>query len=370
MIIADNTRAIREGGLSHPCKLGVLAASAALAVGIGFAMPTHADEPAVIEGAKKEGKLVIYTGVERAAAQIVVNAFEKKYPFITAETIRASSSKLATRLDAEIEANRVQGDVFEFSLLYLTTSLQEHGELLQYDSPEYSKYPKEYSAPGYWAASGLSNIIILLNTRKVDQANIPQSWWDLTKPYWKNKLTIDNLEVSGTGYNWLITIVNNESLGWKFIEALGNNKPGLERGHAGMAQKVAAGEYAGAAEMSDFHLKNIRDAAASVPVRGVWPKEGVPSEPWTAGILKRAPHPNAARLFLDFLLSREGQTLYVQTMGWTSARSDVAAPDYKEIPPTVTILKSSMSPNEALKVRDEYVAKWKQLWGLGKNLPN
>jgi iron(III) transport system substrate-binding protein len=347
-----------------------LAAFVATAVGIGFAMPARAAEQAVIEGAKREAKLVIYTGVERAAAQVVINAFAKKYPFIAAETVRASSSKLATRLDAEIEADRVQGDVIEFSLLYLTTALQRRGEILRYDSPEYAQYPADYSAPGYWAASGLSNIIILLNTRKVDQANVPQSWWDLAKPYWKDKLTIDNLEVSGTGYNWLTAIVDNESLGWKFIEALGKNRPGLERGHAGMAQKVAAGEYAGAAEMSDFHLKNLRDAAASVPLRGVWPQEGVPSEPWTAAILKRAPHPNAARLFLDFLLSREGQALYVETMGWTSARPDVAPAGYKEMPREVKVLKSGLSPEEALKVRDEYVAKWKQLWDLGKSLPH
>jgi iron(III) transport system substrate-binding protein len=361
---------MREGRLSAPSKFGVLAAAAALAVGIVLPMPARADDAAVVEGAKREGKLVIYTGVERAAAQVVVNAFAKKYPFIAAETVRASSSKLATRLDAEIEANRVQGDVIEFSLLYLTTGLQRRGELLQYDSPAYARYPKEYSAPGYWAASGLSNVIIMLNTRKVDEANVPQSWWDLAKPYWKDKLTIDNLEVSGTGYNWLIALVDNESIGWNFIEALGKNRPGLERGHAGMAQKVAAGEYAGAAEMADFHLKNIRDAATSVPVRGVWPKEGVPSEPWTTAILKRAPHPNAARLFLDYLLSQEGQTLYVQTMGWTSARSDVALPGYKEMPAEVKTLKPSLSPEQALKARDDYVAKWKQLWGLGKTLPN
>jgi iron(III) transport system substrate-binding protein len=357
-------------GPSAPGRRGAWAAGAALALTIASAMPARADDPAVIEGAKKEAKLVIYTGVERAAAQVIVNAFEQKYPFIAAETVRASSSKLATRLDAEIEANRVQGDVIELSLLYLTTSLQQRGELLRYDSPQYAQYPRQYSAPGYWAASGVSNIIILLNTRKVDEANVPQSWWDLAKPYWKNKLTIDNLEVSGTGYNWLTAIVADERLGWKFIEALGRNKPGLERGHAGMAQKVAAGEYAGAAEMSDFHLKNIRDAAASVPVRGVWPQEGVPSEPWTSAILKRAPHPNAARLFLDFLLSQEGQALYVQTMGWSSARSDVPPPGFKEMPREVKVLPSSLSPEESLKVRDGYVAKWKQLWDLGKSLPN
>jgi iron(III) transport system substrate-binding protein len=357
-----------ESGSIGRIGRGAWAVSTAIALSVVCALPARADEAAVIAAARKEAKLVIYTGVEQAAAQVVISAFEKKYPFIAAETVRASSSKLATRLDAEIEANRVQGDVIEFSLLYLTGGLQRRGELLQYDSPEYGNYPPEYSAPGYWAASGLSNVIILLNTRKVDEANVPQSWWDLAKPYWRNKLTIDNLEVSGTGYNWLVALVNTESIGWKFIEALGRNRPGLERGHAGMAQKVAAGEYSGAAEMSDFHLQNIRNAAATVPVRGAWPKEGVPSEPWTTGILKRAPHPNAARLFLDYLLSREGQTLYVQTMGWSSARADVAPP--KEMPAAVKILKSGLSPEESLKVRDEYVAKWKQLWGLGKSLPN
>src|SRR5260370_9514895 len=181
--MAENARATRAGRSSPPGSLGVGAAFGAWEVGIGFAGPGRADQPAVIEGARKEAKLVIYTGVERAAAQIVINAFEKKYPFIAAETVRASSSKLATRLDAEIEANRVQGDVFEFSLLYLTTSLREHGELLQYASPEYAKYPREYSAPGYWAASGLSNIIILLNPPQVDQPNVPQRRWDLTKPH-------------------------------------------------------------------------------------------------------------------------------------------------------------------------------------------
>jgi len=354
--------------LSVTRKLYVLTACAAF-IG-GTAMSACADEASVIEGAKREAKLVIYTGVERAAAQVLVNAFKSKYPFIAAETVRASSSKLATRLDAELEANRVGGDVIEFSLLYLTTSLQQRGELLQYDSPEYAKYPRQYSAPGYWAASGVSNIIVLLNTRKIDEANIPQSWWDLAKPFWKDKLTIDNLEVSGTGYNWLTAIVNDASLGWRFIEALGKNRPGIERGHAGMAQKVAAGEYAGAAEMSDFHLKNLRDAAAAVPLRGVWPSEGVPSEPWTSAILKRAPHPNAARLFLDFLLSREGQSLYVQTMGWVSARPDVAPPEFREMPQGVKTLESNLSPDEALQVREQYVARWKQLWGLGKTLPN
>jgi len=121
--------------------------------------------------------------------------------------------------------------------------------------------------------------------------------------------------------------------------------------------------------MSDFHLKTIRDAAASVPVLGVWPKEGVPREPWTAGILKRAPHPNAAKLFMDFMLSQEGQTLYVKIMGWSSARSDVQGPDFREAPAEIKTISAGMAPEEALRVRDSYVAKWKQLWELGGTFP-
>jgi iron(III) transport system substrate-binding protein len=348
--------------------LTALAACTAAIIAVNADRVLAADE-SIVDGARKEGKLVLYTGVERGAAQALINAFQKKYPFIAAEAVRASSSKIATRLDAEIEADRVYGDVFEFSLLYLTTSLQKRGEILKYDSAEYAHYPAAYADPGYWAATGVSSIIILLNTRKVDDANVPQGWWDLTKPFWKNKLVIDNLEVSGTGYNWLIAIVNDERLGWKFIEELDRNKPTLERGHAGMAQKVAAGEYAAAAEMADFHLKNIRDAAATVPVRGVWPKEGVPREPWTAGILRRAPHPNAAKLFMDFLLSREGQALYATMMGWRSARADVSVPGIKEAPTDVTTIEPGLPLDKALEARDNYVAKWKQLWGLGGRLP-
>jgi iron(III) transport system substrate-binding protein len=346
--------------------IGSIVACAALAFGLA-AQPAVAADQAVIDAAKKEGKVVFYTGIEREAAETIAAGFKKKYPFISAEMVRASSSKLATRLDAEIEANRVQGDVFEFSLLYLTTDLQRRGEILQYDSPEYASFPKEYTSPGYWAATGLSSVIILVNTKKVDSANMPTSWWDLTKPYWKGKLTIDNLEVSGTGYNWLAAIVNTEGLGWKFIEELGKNNVNLERGHAGMAQKVAAGEYSGAAEMSDFHLHNLQLTSATVPVKGIWPKEGVPREPWTAGILKRAPHPNAAKLFLDYLLSQEGQAAYAKAMGWSSARADVAK--LADAPADVKALKSGLTPEEVLKVRDEYVAKWRTLWSIKGDAP-
>ena len=263
--------------------------------------------------------------------------------------MRASSSKLATRLDAEIEASRVGGDVFEFSLLYLTTSLNSAARSCNTTHRNTPHYAKPYADPGYWAATGLSSIIILLNSRRVEAANVPKSWWDLTKPFWRNKLTIDNLEVSGTGYHWLVDVVNDQRLGWKYIEELGKNKPTLERGHAGMAQKVAAGEYFAAVEMTDFHLKNLRNASPTVPLLGVWPSEGVSREPWTAGILKRAQHPNAAKLYLDFLLSREGQELYVSADGMDLGAHRRGEPGFKEMPAEIKTISADISPEEALR---------------------
>ena len=343
---------------------GLLIAPLALLLAASVARAADPSPAEILAGAKKEGALVWYSGGDRDPTQAMLDGFTKKYPFIKAELVRASSSELATRVEAELAANRVQGDVFEYSLEYLTTDLEHRGELLEYDSPDYAAFPPEYAKRGLWAATGLSTILILVNTNKVDAANMPASWSDLAKPFWRNKLTIDNLEVSGTGYNWLYDIVGKTGPGWDLVEAIGKNKPILERGHAGMAQKTAAGEYAASIEMSDFHLYALRNKNPSVPLRGIWPKEGDPREVWTAGIYKRAPHPNAARLFMGYLLSQEGQALYTKVMGRVSARADVPLPDFPDMPKQVSYIKHLGTPEEQLKARPELVAKWKQLWGL------
>ena len=252
----------------HPRQL-VAALVCAAAIAMPGAHGAKAADASLIEQAKKEGKLVIYTGVERAAAQAMVEAFHKKYPFIDAQQVRASSSKLATRLDAEIEANRVGGDLFE----YLAALPHHRPEASQRDPAirfaRIRRLSEDLFRFRLLGGHGLKqHHHPAQHPPRSDADNMPKSWWDLTKPYWRNKLTIDNLEVSGTGYHWLVAIVNDERLGWKYIEALGKNKPALERGHAGMAQKVAAGEYFGAIEMADFHLKeHCATPSSTVPVR-------------------------------------------------------------------------------------------------------
>jgi iron(III) transport system substrate-binding protein len=345
-------------------KLLTFACLTALLVAAGPARAADPSAAEILDGAKKEAKLVWYSGGDRDPTQAMLGGFEKKYPFISGELVRASSSELATRVEAEIAANRVQGDVFEYSTDYLTSDLDRRGEILEYNSPEYAHFPAGYAKPGHWAATGLSTILILVNTNRVDAANMPASWSDLAKPFWKGKLTIDNLEVSGTGYNWLYDIVGPNGPGWDLVAEIGKNKPGLERGHAGMAQKVAAGEYAAAIEMSDFHLYALRSRTASVPLRGIWPKEGDPREIWSAGIYKRAPHPFAARLFMDYLMSQEGQALYTQVMGRVSARADVALPKFPEMPSQVTYIPRQGTPEDALAARPALVSKWQTLWGL------
>jgi iron(III) transport system substrate-binding protein len=139
-----------------------LALAALLAAGLATA--GSAAEPnleAMIAGAKQEGALIWYTGSERGPAEILLNAFQKKYPFIRAQMVRASSSELANRVEAALAANRLQADVFEFSLAYLTASLQDRNEIMQFDSAEYAAYPPEFSKNGYWAATGLVSIIII-----------------------------------------------------------------------------------------------------------------------------------------------------------------------------------------------------------------
>ena len=167
---AETRASAAFGALGPPARLGA---------GIGLATPVRADDPAVVEGAKKEAKLVIYTGVERAAAQFSSMRSRRSTRSSPPRPCghpppswRPGSTPRSRPTGCRATSSSSRSSTS-------TTSLQQRGELLRYDLPQYAAYPKEYSAPGYWAASGLSNIIIMLNTRKVDEANVPQSWWDL-----------------------------------------------------------------------------------------------------------------------------------------------------------------------------------------------
>ena len=152
----------------------------------------------IIDGAKKEGRVVFYASMEAQSAQRLVAQFEKKYPFIKVDATRIGSERMATRLVAEAQGRKVQADVVNQSGFDFYGVLQK-GIFESYQSPERAALPPEYKDEnGLWTINSATLNVIGYNTKLVPPASVPKSFWDLTDPKWKGQLLMDeNEQVDG-----------------------------------------------------------------------------------------------------------------------------------------------------------------------------
>jgi iron(III) transport system substrate-binding protein len=271
--------------------------------------------------AKTEGALVYYTSNRTTVAEKHARAFEKKHG-IKVQVFRSGSEKVIAKLEAEMQAGRVQADVLNVSDPGYFFALQARGGLLPYASKPMATIPDAFKdRDGHWAAVRLTAMTIAYNTKLVPAADAPKRWADLTDPKWKGKLTIASPAYGGTSLNWAAGIV--KLYGWKFFEELAKNQPLLTEGHLPGMQLVASGERAVSAEMNDYDAR--AGLAKGQPIGIVVPEEGTFVIPTPIAVLKATPRPNAAKLFVDFMLSDEGQAVFVEDQT-LSARADVKPP--------------------------------------------
>jgi iron(III) transport system substrate-binding protein len=274
------------------------------------------DTAKLIEGAKKEGELVIYGTTDLRQATLLNERFRQKYPFIEVKLNRLTSDNMYPRVINETRAGKFFADVLQNNTLGMYF-LRKGNFLAQYLSPEERFYPNDYKDQGYWTTSSTNVHVIGYNTRAVAREKLPKRWEDLLNPVWKNKLMVSPRE---QWFSWILQIMGKEN-GLKYMRALAQQGVAVRRESTAMrAQLVVAGE-------SDIDV----DSTFSVLTPLI--KNGAPVA-WTTlgptlvvpvghGIAVKAPHPNAAKLFIDFILSREGQRL-VLSFDRNSARSDLA----------------------------------------------
>jgi iron(III) transport system substrate-binding protein len=271
--------------------------------------------------AKAEGTLVYYTAARTAVAEKHAKGFEKKHG-IKVQVFRSGSERIITKLEAEMQAGRVQADVVSVSDPGYYFALTTRGALLPYVSRNAATVPDAFKEKaGSWTASRLVAMTIVYNTKLIPAKLAPKRWLDLTHPKWKGQLTIANPAYGGTSLNWAAGIVKLH--GWKFFEDLAKNNPLLTEGHLPGMQLVASGERLIAAEMNDYDARAA--VAKGQPVGIIYPEEGTFVIPSPIAILKATVRPNAAKLFVDYILSEEGQTVYVDDH-YFAARTDVRAP--------------------------------------------
>ena len=270
----------------------------------------------VMEKARQEKELSFYTNLNIGESKPWLDAFEKKYPFIKTNLTRVGGTAIAARVLTEAQAGRHLWDVAGPLMLYAKEILKR-GLVTSYLSPERKSFRDEFKdKEGLWTALVLNNSAMMYNTKLAPSNMAPKSYDDLLNPFWKGKLSMDT-EL----YEWFEgqLRVRGREKGLEFMRKLKAQEPVFRRGRTAQAELVAAGEFAVTVEVYAHRAQEIKDKGA--PIQWVV-VEPVLIHPLVGIIAKNAAHPNAARLFMDYILSKEGQTK-VRDEGRIPARSDV-----------------------------------------------
>ena len=258
----------------------------------------------LVEGAKKEGKMIFYTSVETEFARALTAAFEAKYPFIKTDIFRSNHERIFSRLNVERKTGNFAADVLSVGE-FETFHMQKRGLLTAYKSPFAAVYPDGFKDPdGYWTDFYDNLIVTAYNTTRVKRDELPKSYEDLLHPRWRRRMVLDKNED-----RWFANMLYlmGEKKGMEFMQALAKQDVAIRSGRSLITQLLAAGEF-------DLQIVAYWYRPHLLKKQGA-PVDWIAMEPALVAlhpisIIDRAPHPNAAKLFIDYVLSEEGQRLF------------------------------------------------------------
>jgi len=279
-------------------------------------------EKLLVDGAKREGQFTLYTS--HTWFKTFVKEFEKKYPFVRANEWRNDSKNIIRKVIEEVKAGRVLADIVE------TTSdglgvLKREGLFQEYFSPEARHYPNELKPRGksgfFYLPNRETYNSLGFNTKSVPPASAPRSLKDLADPKWKGKMAITS---TTTGARWLGNLL--ESQGREFVDKLADQEISVQdMAPAALINLVVSGEIPLAPTIFDANVTLAKQKGAPVEWR---PLEPVVTTVGSAALLAKAANPHTALLFIDYLLSKEGQQLIMKGGLW-SPREDVGSIEQK-----------------------------------------
>jgi ABC-type Fe3+ transport system substrate-binding protein len=298
-------------------KLGVVF-SLLFMVSFASWVAAQVSHPDIIAQAKKEGRVTWYTTVSIPESKQFMDMFEKQYPFIKVDLLRSGSGPLVNRIVNEYAAKNYAADVLQgMSSRGGYTLLRQRNIIGRYESPERKFYAADLKdKEGYWSSTFQNTFVLAYNTRNVKPGDVPKSYDDLLKPTWKGRQIINDTD-SFEWFDGLLRFWGKEKA-LAYFRRLAAQDQIFQRGARGRIQLVAAGE-APLTFGYGPHAQSFVNQGA--------PIEWVPLEPVvaivnTVNLAQRAPHPAAARLLIDFLLSRSAQ-LKLREMSRIPSRSDV-----------------------------------------------
>jgi len=297
-----------------------------------------ASDPALLEAARAEGKVVVY-GSWPAAAMAAISEKFQATTGVAVEFVPLATGPATERFLTEIGAGVPNVDVFQVSDLGPYIDFAAKDLLAAYQSPEYAAIPAQYKdADGRWVILAINAENIAYNTDLIEEADAPKQWQDLLNPVFKGRIAIPDAKAGGTGY--LFYYAMRSLYGQEFHDQLAALEPQLYVATAAQGQAVVSGEAAVAAGLLHYTPINTLRSDPTAPIALVWP-EPVPLAVRAAAISKHAPRPNAAKVFMDFIASAEGQTVGVTNFSSISPRTDLPTEGLPDIAGMETFLVGS-----------------------------
>jgi iron(III) transport system substrate-binding protein len=294
--------------------------------GLALAGPLRAEErEQVVEAARKEGQLAFATSISTSDFPRFLQAFTAQYPFIDASSglYSAPTGRVLARVDAEMKAGNLSFDVLHVASLAPFLALSAAGDLLGYASTELGAFPPQAHDRDQWTTARIVGVIMAYNKNVLAPEKAPKSWLDMLKPEFKGRKLVIQDSAAGTAFNQMYML--EKLLGSEFMRKWGEQQPVIVATAAQLIDMLVRGEALVGATVD--HFRAFEPNAVKAGIVGVYPSEGMPLALAPVAILKPAPHPNAARLFVDFMLSERGQTLLdTEIFGVYSLRRGVPAP--------------------------------------------
>ncbi len=334
----------------------IIGGSALLALGPGRKAPAQPaaamtpHEKELYEAAKKEGsELTWYTAhSDDITAQAFGRSFESLYPGIKVNVLRTTAQVAYQRITQEIKASAIQCDVLSSTDIGHSVELKAKGAFEKYIPDNASKVLdiyKGYDPDGYYFVTSAGLIGIGYNTTKVKEADAPKNWTDLLDPRWKDNIALGHPGFSGYVGTWALTLRNQ--YGWDFFEKLAKNNPRVGRSIVDTVTMLNAGESAIAGSGPIATL--LESVQKGNPLALVYPTDG------------SCKHPNAARLFMEFLMSEGASQIWVDHFNepirpeTSPSRLAKSAKELKIIRPTVA---------EITKGVPEVIKQWRETFGV------
>jgi iron(III) transport system substrate-binding protein len=314
-------------------------------IGVAFA------QDARLEAAKKEGKVVWYSSLAVPSTEKIAKLFEAAYPGIKVEAHRTGSQRVLQRVMQEVQANIKNADVVHTSDAGHFVLLKDKKLLMKYTPAGMERFPSGFKdRDGYYYGLRATLSVIAYNPKLISPAEAPKNWKDLLDGKWKGKLVTAHPGYSGIIATHVLALVNLH--GWDYFKQLAQNRAMIVQSANDPAQVVASGERPISVNGAEYFFYQTQKKGN--PIGIVYPKEGVPLIVSPTAITSFAPHPNAAKLFTDFIFSKEVQQVLADTEGLYTGHPDVKYPDDK---PKLGDLKLLPADPEELEKRNEEIKK-------------